>query len=322
MKFDALFEAGFKELGARFFLVAFLPALLIVLLIVALHASGAPAQAPSWLRFSKALSDFDITKLVGLVLVVLVISVISMPLQESLVRVFEGYWGAISTTKWFGQLFLNWQKSRRASLVFTVENVPANPTPKELSIINSAARRLSKYYPTEPRLLPTALGNVLRAAEDLATGRYGLDSVVIWPRLYPFIGPGLGRLVDSARNQLDISVRLIPTFVACAMISFWFLQHYGWWLLLPCGFLAVAALSYRASVEAAAAFGVAMNTAIDLYRFDMLKGLHMPMPSNCSDERANNKAISSFLRQGVPHGILYAHPKSDELEKSKIEKGD
>lgn len=322
MKFDALFEAGFKELGARFFLVAFLPILSVALLVVGLDASGAPAASPSWAKFVAALNDFDLTKWIGLVFVVLVLSLVTMPLQDALVRVLEGYWGRLVTTKWLGQPCLDRQRRKLTALVSVVQNVPQNPTPSELSAINSAARRLSKYYPAEARLLPTSLGNALRAAEDLATSRYGLDAVVVWPRLYPHIGTGLGRLVDSARNQLDVSVRLVPTFVTCAMVSLGFLFSHGYWLLMPLGFLVMAVFSYRASIEAAAAFGVTMNSAIDLYRFDMLKGLHLPMPANLVAEKSSNEAISNFLRQGIPHGLSYVHPEADHDATPKADVGD
>ncbi len=321
MKFDALFEAGFKELGARFFLVAFLPILSVALLVVGLDASGAPAASPSWAQFVKAMNDFDLTKWIGLVFVVLVLSFVTMPLQDALVRVFEGYWGRLATTKWLGQPCLDWQRRKRDSLVSVVQEVPEYPTPSQLSAIDSAARRLSKYYPADDRLLPTGLGNALRAAEDLATSRYGLDAVVVWPRLYPHIGTRLGRLVDSARNQLDVSVRLVPAFVICALVSLGYLFNHGYWLLMPFGFLMMTVFSYRASVEAAAAFGVTMNSAIDLHRFEMLSRLHLPMPANLDAEKSSNQAISNFLRQGIPHGLCYVHPKVDEEAKPKAEVG-
>lgn len=322
MKFDAMFEAGLKELGARFFLVAFLPILSVALLVVGLDASGAPDASPSWAKFVTAMNDFDLTKWIGLIFVVLVLSFVTMPLQDALVRVFEGYWGPLATTKWLGQPCLDWQRRKRAGLVSVVQIVPENPTPSQLSAIDSAARRLSKYYPAEDRLLPTGLGNALRAAEDLATSRYGLDAVVVWPRLYPYIGTRLGRVVDSARNQLDVSVRLVPTFAISALVSLGFLFCHGYWLLMPFGLLVMTVLSYRASVEAAAAFGVTMNSAIDLHRFDMLKGLHLPMPANLGAEKLSNEAISNFLRQGIPHGLSYVHPEARDNANPKAQVGD
>ncbi|KGS07666.1 MULTISPECIES: hypothetical protein [Burkholderia] len=321
MKFDALFEAGFKELGARFFLVAFLPILSVAVLIVGLNASGAPAASPSWASFAKAIRELDLTQSLGLIFAVLVLSLLTMPLQEALVRVLEGYWGKLASSSRLGKFFLNRQKKKRDALVAIVQNIEQPPTPSRKSEVDSAARRLLKYYPAEDRLLPTSLGNALRAAEDLATSRYGLDAVTVWPRLYPHIGEGLGRLVDSARNQLDVSVRLVPTFVVCALVSFGFLLRHGYWLLVPFGFVAMACLGYRAAVESAAAFGAVMNAAIDIHRFDMVKGLHFPMADNLASERRINQAISNFLRQGIPHELPYVHPKAGDEGKTRTTNG-
>jgi hypothetical protein len=82
-------------------------------------------------------------------------------------------------------------------------------------------------------------------------------------------------------------------------------------------FLVIAHLSYRGSVEAAASFGVAMNSAVDLHRFDMLKALHLPMPANLDAEKSTNEAICSFLRQGIVHGLAYSHPKTEGETKAK-----
>ncbi|WP_323122173.1 hypothetical protein [Burkholderia alba] len=312
MKFDALFEAGFKELGARFFLIAFLPILSVALLIVSLDASGAPDAPPSWARFVRAMNDFDLTKWVGLIFVVLVLAFVTMPLQDALVRIVEGYWGRLATGG-LGRCCVRYQQGKRAKLVDAVQNLPDNPTASQKLSTDSAARRLSKYYPSDAdRVLPTGLGNALRAAEDLATSRYGLDAVVMWPRLYPYIDAALGGLVDSARNQFDVSIRLVPTFVICAAVSLGFLHGHGVWLAMPAGFALMAILGYRASIEAAAAFGVVMNAAIDLHRFDMLEGLHLPMPADLDAEKTSNRAISDFLRQGIAHGLPYAHPPKPE----------
>ena len=317
MKFDALFEAGFKELGARFFLVAFLPLLSVVLLICALSASGAPTMAPSWSNFLKSVNEFDLNKAIGLLLVVLALSLVTMPLQDALVRVLEGYWGDHLLSSWFGEWRLEIQEAKRRKLVKSIQDIPSTITPSEQGRIDAASRRLAKYFPSEDRLLPTSLGNALRAAEDLATRRYELDAVAIWPRLYPHIGDGLGRLVDSSRNQLDVAVRLVPTLFVNCLVSLGCLWRFDWWILVPLAFLAMTLLAYRAAIESAAAFGVAMNSAIDCHRFDMLKALHLPMPADETEEKRSNAAISNFLRQGLPHGLSYVHPESDSKRGSE-----
>jgi hypothetical protein len=52
-------------------------------------------------------------------------------------------------------------------------------------MIETRLWKLNKYYPSEGyRIMPTSLGNVIRAAEDEAGNTYGLDTVITWPILY------------------------------------------------------------------------------------------------------------------------------------------
>jgi hypothetical protein len=77
---------------------------------------------------------------------------------------------------------------------------------KEKDIIATATWKQRQYYPNKDRLLPTALGNILRAGEDITTDRYGLDAVVVWPRLYPLLPKELKSILNDLRNQLDFSI--------------------------------------------------------------------------------------------------------------------
>ena len=70
----------------------------------------------------------------------------------------------------------------------------------------AAARRLRRY-PPPAAILPTLLGNTLRAAEFRAGSRYGLDAVVLCPRLYPLLGDKVSATLNDLRDQLDLAAR-------------------------------------------------------------------------------------------------------------------
>ncbi len=78
---------------------------------------------------------------------------------------------------------------------------------------------LRERFASPERLLPTALGNVLRSAEDRAGVRYGADSVVVWPRLFPLLPEQLARSVEDEVTQLDVSARLTVTWAAAALTA-------------------------------------------------------------------------------------------------------
>jgi hypothetical protein len=58
------------------------------------------------------------------------------------------------------------------------------------------------------RLLPTRLGNMLRGAESYGQERYGVDAVLIWPRLSPLLPAGAASAEADAGTVLDLMVTL------------------------------------------------------------------------------------------------------------------
>jgi hypothetical protein len=144
-----------------------------------------------------------------------------------------------------------------------------------------AAAEGLRLYPLDPdRLLPTRLGNVLRSGEDRAGQRYGLQTVTMWPLLYPSVSPSLTEALDGLRDQLDVAVRLCVVLLIAAAVSGAMLITDGWWLAVPAAAILLAWLAYRSAIRTAAAYGEAMGWAFDLHRFDMLNALHLPLPPN------------------------------------------
>jgi hypothetical protein len=159
-----------------------------------------------------------------------------------------------------------------------------------------AGRRLSTSYPKDiENLLPTRLGNALRAAEDRAGQRYGLDTIVSWPRLYPHLSNSLTGTVNDLRDQFDAAARLCVVLLLATLISAALLVTHGWWLLVPVSTAFLSWVAYRAAVRAATAYGGQLLVAFDLHRFDMLRGLHLPLPPDAKTERKDNERLTTFL---------------------------
>lgn len=172
--------------------------------------------------------------------------------------------------------------------------------------IQHAAWRLRHRYPDRQPLLPTTLGNVLRAAEERAGQRYGLDAVVVWPRLYPLLPQQVTRGLYEQRGQLDLNVRLsaMLSLSVVAQAALFLSQPtqlmvHPWWLVLPAGTLLVARISYRAAVSAAEAFGVTIETVFDLHRFALFPALRLKLPATYAEEVAQNRYLTGFLRAAV-----------------------
>lgn len=299
------------DLGPRFSLISYLPTAAAALAIMLVLAAGAPGAYPSWSRALQQARAIDAADVGLLVVLITLLAVMLQPLQLRLVRLLEGYWGGGPRAGALSRMLLALQRRRRDALASRVMVEPRSGSPAGTppAAAVAAQEALSARFPSAGQLLPTALGNALRAFEERAGRAYGLDAVVIWPRLYPLLSDSIRAVVDDRRDQLDISARISATATVVAVITATLLWGDGWWLLLPLGALAVARIAYGSAVSAAVAYGEGVRVAIDLHRFDLLRSLHLPLPVDREAEREANRALCDFLRQGVPIPLKYEHPE-------------
>jgi hypothetical protein len=299
-----------SALGSRFSLVSLFPTAAGTLVVAFVVAAGAPAQEPSWdaaLETARAMDGSDVALLV---VAVTAVSVLLQPLQLQTVRLLEGYWGDGLLAAWLSRPLLRHHHGARQRLE---ERAALDADATVVSADAAVADQvLHARYPSGP-LLPTALGNVLRAAERGAGRRYGLDAVVLWPRLYPLLPDRLRVIVEDLRDQLDVSVRLSATFAAVAVVTAALLWRFPLWWLVPLAALLLALMAYRASVAAAVAYGESLRVSFDLHRFDLLRALHLPLPADPQAEVAANRRLSTSLRQGGPAPPGYEHPAVSAL---------
>ena len=296
-----------RDMGTRFALIGLLPGGFLALFVLALVWSGAPGDAPDLDRVLDHARDLDAWAGGLLFLALVVTALVLQPLQLGLVRALEGYWPARVRA-----LGLDRQQRRYDTLATAAAPRAAMPDAAELAAMADAESRLRRLFPADPAwLLPTRLGNALRAAETRAGEPYGLDAVVAWPRLYPLLPDGVRALVDDQRDGLDLAARFCAVFAAAAVVSLVLLVTHGWWLLVPAGCLLLAWLSYRGAIAAAVAYGEGIRAAIDLHRFDLLTAMHLPLPATLEQERAVNEQLSLFLRQSWPVDFVYEHGARD-----------
>jgi hypothetical protein len=77
---------------------------------------------------------------------------------------------------------------------------------------------------------------------------------------------------------------------------------------------AVPAAAAETTISAAIAYGVTLDAAFDLHRFDLLEALHLPLPLDRKTERIFNKDLSDSLRQGVQVNFRYTHGVQERRE--------
>jgi hypothetical protein len=308
---------GDRQLGVRFQLVSMVPSTAAVLVVLGVVWSGAPAQPPRLSRAVEVATGLDAGEAVLLVFAITVVALVLQPLQRLLVRTLEGYWLEQPWWPlWLRRLGTAWPRWRLRRLGTRADQDPTQTAggrgswrvEAEQQRAGTAAYQRWRRYPAEERLLPSALGNALRAAEDDAGQRYGLETVLAWPALYVVLGDRARAIVDDQRLQLDVAARLAASLTVTALVVAGLLwRWWPWRLLMPAGLLVLGWVSYRAAVSAAIAYGDGLRLAFDLSRFDLLAALHLPLPADADSELAANRRLSAFLALGKPLQATYQH---------------
>ncbi len=135
-------------------------------------------------------------------------------------------------------------------------------SPALLDALDRTVQRLSDY-PEEHRVLPTRLGNVLRAREDQLQRDGGeLEGLVM--RRYEHIHSRLMIQHDQFRNRLEMYCTLVVVFLLLAPIGSGLLAGQGDNNLSSAGalglFLTLAIVSYHAAIASARGYGVVLGT--------------------------------------------------------------
>lgn len=285
--------------------VHFAPCALFVTGVFALVRAGSFSGRSDWdavwpespaAALGAALTVVVCASLLGLLL---------QPFQVRAVRVLEGYWDRWPLTAGLAGLLARWQRRRWKALHRRAAQVPDSD--RGLRAGADAGRRLAAQPPAEV-LLPTALGNALRAGELTAGERYGLTTLSSWPRIYLQVSARMAEVLSSARDALDAAVNLCWSFLALSTASALALHDEPsvWWL---CGAgLLLAAFAYKGAVTAAQAYAGLMHVVYDLHRFDLLDALHLPLPADRSSEREVFSDVSEMFAGLSREGREYDHP--------------
>ncbi|MGG5259081.1 hypothetical protein [Phycicoccus avicenniae] len=307
-----------------------LPTLLAVWVLATMLLVGAPSKDLTWTSVTSAFAALNV-KEVGLVTVTAIaLAVTLQPLQFRMVQLLEGYW-PVSSHGWAYRLGL-WRQTRRFTRLegrLSVTEDPSRGAAQQRALearAEAAMDRLEERFPSEDRLLPTALGNALRAAEDRSGRRYGLQSVVVWPRLYPLLPAHHRSSIEDEVTQLDVSSRLAVTWSFTGLLASAIvlrdlqaaLQNPRWWLVVG-AIWALAWLSYHAAVESAVAHGLDIEVAFDLYRSYVVEAMRLPASSTLSEERRVLAGLTTlFETYDETHDIelIYRkdHPVADRAD--------
>jgi hypothetical protein len=153
--------------------------------------------------------------------------------------------------------------------------------------------RLLHQFPEKTHdILPTRLGNILRAAERRPYHRYGLDAIVCWPRLWLVLPEATKKDLQTARVELNNAVRLF----------LWSCLGLGWawwsWKIIPIALLAIL-FAYNWAIAAAATYADLIDASFDLHRNLLYQAINWRKPDDPNEERRVGQDLTNYLWRGL-----------------------
>ncbi|MGD2114007.1 MAG: hypothetical protein PVG07_03080 [Acidobacteriota bacterium] len=161
---------------------------------------------------------------------------------------------------------------------------------------NRVGQLLPRKYPKPYRVLPTRLGNTMRAFEDYPRHKYGMYAVTLWPRLLTVVDARDVERIGSGKQPLDFMINssLVSGILALLVLTtglLWPEHQQGavaWWTwgTLVSTLTALAYAFYRLSIPPAMAWGETVKAMFDVYRWRLLDRLEIAeRPDSMDRER-------------------------------------
>ena len=311
----AFWEAAGGKLADRFAAVS-VPALVFWLGGLAawtVHQGSLTAATHQLQWLDRRGAGVQITVLLAVLLALAGSGIVVGGLAVPVMRLLEGYW-----PRWADPLRLRLSRrlaeraaAEAAAWQKAYERVQpsADPTAEDLAVYTRLERRRRRRPSSPAYFLPTPIGNILRAAERRPLDKYGLDPVILWPRLWPLLPGSLRSDLLAARASLDRAAMAATwgvLFCAFAPLTLW---------AIPAG-LAVAVIAVTSVIPARAqAFGDLMEAAYDQYRTALYTQLRWPLPANPQEEHEAGRQLTFYLWRGsddpTPAFVSPAGPAPD-----------
>lgn len=218
------------------------------------------------------------------VIAVLVSSTIVGFLTLPVLRLLEGYWP--------GRLFAKVRDSRveqwTARALDLSQSAPAN---RDVSLAVDPDVELH-YLPDDRHIMPTRIGNIIRAGETRPLNAYQLDPIRLWPQFWLVLPEHARKEIAGARDALDRSVRALIWCMIAALLG------------IICWPSAVVGLTLGFGIwrwripSAARDYSALLSAAFDTHRFDLYDALHFPRPRTPAEELRYGKGLTANVWSG------------------------
>lgn len=171
----------------------------------------------------------------------------------------------------------------------------------EPAILGRVAEKLNRLPREEEMLLPTRLGNALRAGETYGWVKYRLSIPDLWVHLASVSPEGVTEAIEESGSRIDF---FVATFWLSMMTTaFGFAAtlgthdyRYMTWVVAS---LAVAVSAYRGALISASWYSRSLWALVDLSREPLAEALGLRLPSSLDGERKVWLAVTNLAVWGT-----------------------
>ena len=331
MSFDNSIELLTGWFGRAFWLAFYLPALILV-------ALSFYVVAPFWginMPFVQlAGQNVEIARVVTVLLISLAVAVLLVGFNDELIRAYEGkpWWlkffllyplyrlNIWRHAKLYGEItLLRAEYLHRAATLGQDEPQRRKTSDDNKALLDGLAIQMKEEQDrletkigneTLPRaayrLCPTSFGNYYALIEEYAFERYGIDSVLFWPRMRECLthsAPELVQRLIEQRRSLDLSLNLsfVMLLVTVEFVATLFVvpTPNRWVIAFAClTALILARIYYATSCRAVRLLGHLIAIAYDFHRHQILLAFGLSRPTSLPEEQQIWIRLAAFLRRG------------------------
>ena len=212
-----------------------------------------------------------------------------------LLRVLSGYYGVPFRQVWrlrAARKFAALQEEARIGVHRTSEGLSPTERRRYMTVVHTLAQR----YPSRADLvLPTRLGNAIRAFETYADDVYGIDGIAAGPRMQGVIPAPFQGKIEDARARVNLAVNawfcaLVVLLASVASVAADVLSERRGALALEyvqfagCSAI-VLYMSYEGAVRRTILWGELVKSAFDLYLPNLAHQLGYQLPFTSVERR-------------------------------------
>lgn len=308
-----------EQLGSNFVKSAFMPSLFFVIAIFFMFIEPLIKITID----IKTQQDFYTLLTIGVLFIIftIIVGYTLTALRSVIINIFEGY----SVLFPFRALYVsNWKKHKRIARSMQLHILGLKRRIRHLEERASNSKQVQQeleemkdryyyivayynlHYPGYLEdVLPTQLGNIIKATENYTGEIYGFDSFHFLPRLLQLIPTDSRLAIDDVRNELSLHLNLSflsLVFSYMCIFAFFFTlttirvingdQELFFQFLyttvkycigVVLGFT-ISAIFYRTSVRSAGELSLVLRSTSDLFRLELLKKLGVKRPKDSDEE--------------------------------------